>query len=230
MTMSLDLLRKEILDHLLSLRLILAFVLIIVLLIASAVLFVMDYRAQVSDYNAQVNANLSILSRNLSDGIFQAFSWSRQNIHRRPNPLGFLSEGKEKDLPNAYRVSAFRLQGPDYSLRGNPLLGDFDALDWSFVVGIVLSFVAILLASDGVNGEKQNGTLRLVLSNPVPRARVLISKYLSTMILLTIPLAVGGLIGLLVISGSGLVPLDGQDWAKIGLALGVSVLYLSVFV
>ncbi|RPJ60744.1 MAG: DUF3526 domain-containing protein [Acidobacteria bacterium] len=228
--MSLDLLKKEILDHLLSLRLILAFVLIIVLLVASGVLFVMDYRAQVSDYNAQVNANLAILSKNLSDSIFQAFSWSRQNIYRRPNPLGFLSEGKEKDLPNAYRVSAFRLQGPDYSLRGNPLLGDFDALDWSFVVGIVLSFVAILLASDGVNGEKQNGTLRLVLSNPVPRARVLISKYLSTMILLTIPLAVGGLIGLLVISGSGLVPLNGQDWAKIGLALGVSVLYLSVFV
>jgi len=228
--MSLDLLKKEILDHLLSLRLILAFVLIIALLVASGVLFVLDYKAQVSDYNAQVNDNLSLLSKNLSGGIFQAFSWNRQNIYRRPNPLGFLAEGKEKDLPNAYRVSAFRLQGPDYSLRGNPLLGDFDALDWSFIVATVLSFVAILLASDGVNGEKQNGTLRLVLSNPVPRARVLISKYLSTMILLTIPLALGGLIGLLVISGSGLVPLGAQDWAKIGLALAVSLLYLSVFV
>lgn len=228
--MSLDLLKKEILDHLLSLRLILAFVLIIVLLAASGILFVLDYKAHVSDYNVQVNTNLSQLSKNVSANIFQAFSFSRQNIYRRPNPLGFLVEGKEKDLPNAYRVSAFRLQGPDYSLRGNPLLGDFDALDWSFIVTTVLSFVAILLASDGINGEKQNGTLRLVLSNPVPRARVVVSKYLSTMILLTIPLAVGGLIGLLVITGSGLVPLAGQDWAKIGLALGVSLLYLSIFV
>jgi hypothetical protein len=124
-------------------------------------------------------------------------------------------------LPNAFRVSAFRLEGPDYRLRGNPLLGDFEALDWSFIVTVVLSFAAILLASDGVNGEKHNGTLRLVLSNPVPRARVLISKYLSTMILLTIPLSLGGLIGLIVITGSGLVPLNGQDWAKIGLALFV---------
>lgn len=228
--MSLDLLRKEILENLLSLRLILAFVLIIVLMVGGAVSFVMDYRAQVSDYNAQVNDNLSRLSKNLSGGIFEAFSWNRQSIYRRPNPLGFVSEGKEKDLPNAYRVSAFRLQGPDYSLRGNPLLGDFDALDWSFVVAVVLSFVAILLASDGVNGEKQNGTLRLVLSNPVPRARLLVSKYLSTIILLTIPLGLGGLIGLLVIASSGLVPLDGQDWAKMALTLGVSLLYLSVFV
>ncbi len=228
--MSLDLLKKELLDHLLSLRLILAFVLIIVLFAASGILFVMDYKAQVSDYNAQVSENLSLLSKSVSSSIFEAFSWSRQNIYRRPNSLGFLAEGKEKDLPNAYRVSAFRLQGPDYSLRGNPLLGHFDALDWSFVIATVLSFVAILLASDGVNGEKQNGTLRLVLSNPVPRTRVLVAKYLSTMILLTIPLAIGSLIGLLVITGSGLVPLSGQDWAKIALAVGVSLLYLSVFV
>jgi len=228
--MSFDLLKKEILDHLLSLRLVLAFVLIIVLLVTSAILFIMDYRAQVSDYNAQVNDNLSLLSKNLTGGLFQAFSFTRQNIYRRPNPLAFLAEGKEKDLPNAYRVSAFRLQGPDYSLRGNPLMGDFEALDWTFIVGIVLSFVAILLASDGVNGEKQNGTLRLVLSNPVPRARVLISKYLSTMILLTIPLAVGSLISLLIISGSGYVPLTVQDWAKVTSALAVSLLYLSIFV
>ncbi|MFB3903441.1 MAG: ABC transporter permease subunit [Acidobacteriota bacterium] len=228
--MSLDLLKKEILDHLLSLRLTLAFVLIIVLLAANAVLFVLDYKAQVSDYNAQVNDNLERLSKNVSISLFQAFSWTRQNIYRRPNPLGFVAEGKEKDLPNSYRVSAFRLEGPDYSLRGNPLLGDFDALDWAFIVGVALSFVAILLASDAVNGEKQNGTLRLMLSNPVPRARVLISKYLSTLILLAIPLVLGGMLGLLIITGSGLVPLTAQDWAKIGLVLVVSLLYLSVFV
>jgi ABC-type transport system involved in multi-copper enzyme maturation permease subunit len=228
--MSLDLLKKEILDHLLSLRLILAFVLIIILLVASSVLFVAEYKTQVSDFNAQVNDNLTFLSKNLTQGIFQAFSFTRQNIYRRPNPLGFLAEGREKDLPNAFRVSAFRLEGPDYALRGNPLLGDFEALDWSFIVGVVLSFVAILLASDGVNGERQNGTLRLIFSNPVPRARVLISKYLSTMILLAIPVVLGGLMGLLVISGSGLVPLTSAEWAKIGLVLIVSLLYLSVFV
>jgi hypothetical protein len=90
--MSLDLLKKEILDHLLSLRLILAFVLIIILLVASSVLFVAEYKTQVSDFNAQVNDNLTFLSKNLTQGIFQAFSFTRQNIYRRPNPLGFLAD------------------------------------------------------------------------------------------------------------------------------------------
>jgi len=225
-----DLLKKEILEHLLSLRLILAFVLVIALMLASSGLFVKDYEAQLSDYNLQVSENAEYVSKNVSSNVFELFSWGRQKIYRRPHPLGFLAEGREKDLPNSFRVNAFRLQGPDYSLRGNPLLGEFEFLDWSFTVGIVLSFVALLLASDGVNGEKQRGTLRLILSNPVPRARVLITKYLSTMILLTIPLVIGSILGLLVITASGRVPLGGQDWAKIGSIALISLLYLSVFV
>ncbi len=225
-----DLLKKEILEHLLSLRLILAFVLVITLMLASSGLFVKDYEAQLSDHNLQVSENAEYVSKNVSSNVFELFSWGRQKIYRRPHPLGFLAEGREKDLPNSFRVNAFRLQGPDYSLRANPLLGEFEFLDWSFTVGIVLSFIALLLASDGVNGEKQTGTLRLILSNPVPRARVLISKYLSTMILLSIPLLIGAILGLLVITASGRVPLAGQDWAKIGSIALISLLYLSVFV
>jgi len=225
-----DLLKKEILEHLLSLRLVLAFALVVVLLVASGILFVEDYEAQVNDYTQQVSENSEFVSKNLSTNPFEVLSWGRQRIYRRPHPLVFLAEGREKDLPNSFRVNAFRLEGPDYSLRGNPLLGEFEVLDWSFTIGIVLSFVAILLASDGVNGEKQRGTLRLMLSNPVPRARLLIAKYFSTMILLTIPLLIGAILGLLVITASGQVQLSGQDWAKIGSMAIVSLLYLSVFV
>ena len=207
--MSWVLLKKEILEHVLSLRLMLAFVLIVLLLLASSLLFVSNYRAQLEDYGRQTSENQAALSSNISgpQGLFVAFSWGRQSIYRRPNPVGFVTEGREKDLPNVFKVSAFRLEGPDYSQRGNPLLGDFDVLDWAFIVGIVLSFVAILLASDAINGEKQRGTLRLMLANPVPRARLLIAKYVSTMILLAIPLLLGAVASLLLIAGSGLVPL-----------------------
>jgi hypothetical protein len=35
-----------------------------------------------------------------------------------------------------------------------------DSLDWSFIVGVILSFTAIVLVYDGINGEKQRGTPR----------------------------------------------------------------------
>ncbi len=211
-----DLLKKEILEHLLSLRLILAFVLVVALMVASGIMFVRDYEAQVTDYTEQISQNSEFLSRNLPSNAFEVFSWSRQRIYRRPHPLAFLAEGREKDLPNSFRVNAFRLEGPDYSLRGNPLLGEFEVLDWSFTVGIVLSFVAILLASDGVNGEKQRGTLRLMLSNPVPRARLLMTKYFSTMVLLTIPLLIGAISGLLVITLSAMCSSAGRTGGRSG--------------
>jgi ABC-type transport system involved in multi-copper enzyme maturation permease subunit len=230
--MILDLFKKDIVDSLLSLRLTLGFLLVISLMATGSLLFIADYRTQLSDYDGQVNENLASLTRQVSgpEGLYRAFSWGRQNIYRRPHHLSFLAEGGEKDLPNGYRVNAFKLEGPDYSLRSNPLLGDFDALDWAFIVGVVLSFAAILLAHDSINGEKQRGTLRLILSNSVPRARFLISKYLSALTLLTIPLIIGSLAGLLIITGSGLVTLTADDWLRVGMLFLVSLLYLSLFI
>jgi ABC-type transport system involved in multi-copper enzyme maturation permease subunit len=230
--MGLDLLKKDIIESLLSLRLLLAFLLVTLLLVASSILFVSDYRAQLNDYDRQVNENLALLTKQVSgpEALYQAFSWGRQNIYRRPNHLSFLAEGREKDLPNGYRVNAFKLEGPDYSLRSNPLLGDFEFLDWGFIVGLVLSFAAILLAHDSINGEKQRGTLRLILSNPVPRAQFLISKYASAFALLTVPLAIGSLVGLLVFTGSGLITFRGDDWIRVGLVFLISLLYLSLFI
>jgi ABC-type transport system involved in multi-copper enzyme maturation permease subunit len=230
--MSLDLFKKDIVDSLLSLRLTLAFLLVISLLVASSILFVADYRAQLDDYDRQMSENLASLTRQVSgqEALYRAFSWGRQNIYRHPNHLSFLAEGREKDLPNGYRVNAFKLEGPDYSLRSNPLLGDFDVLDWGFIVGNILSFAAILMAHDSINGEKQRGTLRLILSNPVPRARFLISKYLSAFTLLTIPLVIGSLTGLLVITASGLMIFRVDDWVRVGLIFLVSLLYLSLFI
>ena len=44
---------------------------------------------------------------------------------------------------------------------------------------------------DTISGEKENGTLALMLSNPLGRARLLLAKYFVLIITVSIPLFIG---------------------------------------
>ncbi len=226
-----EIIKKEVRDQLLSLRLMLAFLLVLVLMAASAFLFRAEYKRQLADYSRDVSRNLAALAQNASSSapLFSAFSYSDQFIYRRPNPLGFLAEAHDKDLPNAFRVNAFRLKAPEFTLRGNPLLWRFDSLDWAFIVSVILSFTAIVLVYDCVNGEKQRGTLRLMMSQPVSRATVLLGKYLSVMIVLIIPFATGVLLCLLIVGLGGALQLTAGLLWRIAVSCALSVAYISVF-
>lgn len=227
----LEIVEKEIREQLTSLRLALSFLLVLVLMVASAILFQGEYRRQTEDYSSNVSRNLGALARRASATapLFEAFSWNDQFIYRRPNPLGFIAERHDKDLPNVFQVNAFRLDAPQFALRGNSLLWRFDNLDWSFIVTVILSFTAIVFVYDGINGEKQRGTLRLMMSQPVPRAAILLGKYLSAMIVLVVPLVAGALIDLGIFSLGGDVRLDAGLLEKAALGILLSLLCLSVF-
>lgn len=224
--------KKEIRDQLMSLRLLLAFALIMVLMIAGAILFQAEYKRQLTDYNHDVSLNLAALAQNASSSypLFTAFSYSNQFIYRRPNPLGFVAEGHDKDLPNAFQVNAFRLEPPEFTLRGDPLIWQFEILDWAFIVTVILSFAAIVLVYDSVSGEKQRGTLRLMMSQPVSRAKILLAKYLSALIVLIIPLIAGTMLSLLFIGFGGTVQFDTALWSRVAISFALSLIYISLFV
>lgn len=227
-----DMVKKEIRDQLMSLRLLLTFFLVVILMAANAILFQAEYRRQLSDYNVEVNRNLAEVAKRASQRmpLFQVFSFNNQFIYRRPNPLGFVSEAHDKDLPNAFQVNAFRLEAPEFTLRGNPLLWRFENLDWAFIVAVVFSFAAIVLVYDSVSGEKERGTLRLMMSHSVPKEKVLLGKYLSAVFVLLIPLLAGVLLSLVVFGVGGVVPVNAALLGRIGTSLVLSIIYISSFV
>ena len=53
----------------------------------------------------------------------------------------------------------------------NPISVLFATPDLAYVVNIVISLLALLLTFDAITGELETGTLRLMLSNAVPRGR-----------------------------------------------------------
>ena len=221
---------RELLDHLQSLRFVLTLLLVIVLMLMESVLYILDYRQQVADYGENVSENMDILKEKAKKGLHAVVSFGPNLlIYRSPSPLGFIAEGHEKNLPNAFEVDAFELVGPQTILRRNYTLQRFDAVDWVFTVGVILSFAAFAMTYDSISGEAETGTLRLCLSNALPRSTLLFGKYIGTIISLAIPLIIGVCMNTLIISLFGVLPFEPIYWLQIGGVVLFSVLYISVF-
>jgi ABC-type transport system involved in multi-copper enzyme maturation permease subunit len=106
---------------------------------------------------------------------------------------------------------------------------DVTKVDWGFIIGYVLSLVALLFTFDSISGERERGTLRLTLANAIPRHTVLIGKFLGAFISVNIPFILAVLVNLLVISTSSGVHLDSEAWGRLGIIFFVAVLYTCLF-
>ena len=220
---------KEILENLLSLRFVLSLVLVICLFAASGFVFVGKFAEQSADYWAETNRNLSALREECSNALYRA-AFYRQTIWRRPKLLSLCAEGSEKSLPNCYMSDTFASELPQVKGRGNFALPHFSDIDWVFIISTVLSFVALVLTYDSMSGEKEAGTLRLMLANTIPRYKVLLGKYFGAMFTLAIPLIAGLLVSLIIVIPSEDVTIDAASWLKILAVAILSLLYLSIFV
>jgi ABC-type transport system involved in multi-copper enzyme maturation permease subunit len=177
--------------------------------------------------------------------LFSVAGYPSNPARQSPNPLSFLAEGGEKDLPDILLVNAFSIEGPQKWLqfthigrgevpesapRSNFMLWKFADLDWAFVISVIMSFAALVLIYDAITGEKERGTLSLVMSYSIPRSTILFGKYIATLISLLLPLVVGMMFNLMIISISGLVQLDGTAWTKTLIVAFLSILCVSAFI
>ena len=158
--------------------------------------------------------------------------WSSvsESIFRSPDPMQILVSGVAYDLGRVASVDRYsvpRLVSSVYT--GDPILAVFRFLDFSFIVLIVLSLLAIVFTYDAICGEREAGTLRLVFSHRVSRANYLIAKCLGSWLGLMVPLGVPILIGILMIQLSG-ISFGEQGGIRLLLMLAVAMLFVSFFV
>lgn len=113
---------------------------------------------------------------------------------------------------------------------GNQELPARPALDWEFMVRILLSFIAIILSYDLIVGERERGTLALTLAYPVSRRRVLCAKFLAVWTLLGWLLLAGGLLSTLIYQARGGGAFGASEYARLGLFGLGALLYLAIFV
>ncbi len=239
--------KREILDNLTRFRFALTMVLVMALMVMNAVIFVgSQYPRRIAEYSKDINAATeSMKERSASLGVLGVTGPG--DLYKKPSPLAFIATGADAKLPK--RVTANASSGSNWTasnfhyshsnnwwleytqdvFQKNDALPNFTELDWTFIIGLVMSFMAILFTYDAISGERETGTLSLLMSNSVSRATVLLAKFIGAFLTLMLPLLIGILLNLMIVNASKLVSLDESEWLRFGIIVVSSALYISIF-
>lgn len=192
-------LRRELLHNLYSLRFLISLILVLAVFAAGAVSFVRSQAQDLEKYRETQNQYLENM-RGLAKSGATELAVSRQTFTLKPRASAFIADAKERYLPNAVDYSAWNVFGfQNRSGSANPFLVRFDELSWTYIAGLILSFIALLFTFDAVSGEKETKTLALSLANPVSRATVLWGKLTSAVLSVMAMVVIGTLASLVIV-------------------------------
>jgi ABC-type transport system involved in multi-copper enzyme maturation permease subunit len=207
-----SIIRKEILSNLLSYKFSIIIILSTMLILVSIFVMYRDYCLALENYEIlrpKSNEAVAIIP---------------------PTPLSIFAKGLDENLCRSYEIGfggQIRVGSKQESV--NNLFRLFTTPDLLYVVKIILALCAMLFAFDVVSGEKEVGTLRQSLSNSVKRPILVIGKWIGGFTSFIVPFFIAVLLSTILVTISPLVQMDGENWAKLGLFLLSSVLYLAVF-
>ena len=231
--------KRELYDNLNSLRFALATFLLLALMLTNAVVHLREHPERIQEYRTSVTDYWNALTSRTN--LYELAQKGPGFLYKQPSPLRFCAEGGEAFLSGRVDAGAVYWEGGDlkgfWSLAypsSTPNLTnvrpDVTKIDWGFIVGYVLSLIVLLFTFDSISGERERGTLRLMLANPMPRHIVLIGKFLGALMSIFMPFTLAVLINLFVISVSGDVHLDAEAWRRLSIIFMVAVLYAGLFV
>lgn len=236
--------KRELYDNMMSLRFALTVLLMLIAMVANAVVFLGEYNEQISNYRrsvAQEHKEMELHAENFPTLVL----YGPGELHKMPSPLSFCANGGEAFLSKNTDGRPLERWWGDYPARfngiwrmtypqSNPNLWNFlpesTQIDWAFLIGVVLSFAAILFTFDAISGERARGTLRLTLANSVPRHVVLGGKFLGALMSIGLPFLMSVLVNLFLLYSSGSLRLDTTDWVRLGAIILVGFVYTAIFI
>jgi ABC-type transport system involved in multi-copper enzyme maturation permease subunit len=199
-------LKREILHNLYSLRFQVSLALVLCVFVAGSFSFIKSHEAGLKKYQEIQAQFVDEMRAQAKDATELAVR--KKTYTLRPRDNAFIYDGKEKYLPNAIVFSAWNVFSfLNRSGSTNPFLHAFEELNWSFIVALILSFVALLFTFDAVSGEKDSKTLALALSNSISRGTLLFGKYLSSILTFLAIVVPGIILSVLIVLLSGRVSL-----------------------
>ena len=232
--------KHELSNNLNSLRFALATVLLLGLMLTNAVVHLREHPERVKRYREGVSSYQNKIASHAANSLYDLAQEGPGDLYKKPSDLRFCAEGGEAFMSDRAQAGYHRwgidtlksfwiLTYPSATPNRDNVRPDVTKVDWGFIIGYVLSLVALLFTFDSISGERERGTLRLTLSNAIPRHTVLIGKFLGAFISVNIPFILAVLVNLLVISTSSGVHLDAEAWGRLGIIFFVAVLYTCLF-
>jgi len=207
-----SIIRKEILNNLFGYKFSIIIILSTILILVSIFVMYRDYCLALENYE--------ILRMKSDDPV----------VVIPPTPLGIFTKGLDENLCRSYGSGlAGQISVSSKQQSVNILFKLFTAPDLLYIIKVILSLCAMLFAFDIICGEKEIGTLRQSLSCSLKRPILIIGKWVGGFTSFIVPFFMAVLIGTILVTLSPMVDINAQNWAKLGLFLLSSVIYLAVF-
>ena len=214
--------KKELLHHLASHHYLASSVLLVVLSGMATLVGTADYNLRLDTYETRLEEHRQELEK------VRVYSYLQPLVQHPPEPLAILARGFEDRRSDEVRIHVFAVPTADSAGRRNPFSASFHNLDLTTIVQVVLGLQALLLAFDAFVGEREQGTLQLVLAHGVDRATLLAGKFLGAFTALSGPLAMGFFTSLAIIFSWGKVTVDAGDGWRIAGLFGAYTAYGAV--
>lgn len=210
--------RRELLDHLLSLKFHVSVVAMAILLGLSAFVMYRDYQLRMENFAVMRER---AKPRPGESGLMAVVE---------PRPLSVFAKGLDEVMDRGYTISAYLgIEPHDRQTSAVSLFALFAAPDLLYIVKALLSLIALLFAYDTVSGEKESGTLKLVLGSPVSRGQFAAGKMLGGLMAVLLPFFAiwVGVLG--VLATRPLLAFGADDFARLALMFLATLLYIAAF-
>jgi ABC-type transport system involved in multi-copper enzyme maturation permease subunit len=165
-----------------------------------------------------------------TSGSYTTLKYNDIEAIRLPTKLAVFDIGTTGVIGRQSLVTSwFRSNARDSRYKQDPALALFGELDLTFICGVVLSLFAILFGYGSVSGEREAGTLQLMISNSVRRTSVIIGKLIGLYIPLAMILLIPLLLGIVVMIIGTDFAMSRGEWLRLAAMTAVYLLYLLVF-
>jgi len=190
--MLVTLIKKEIVTTVLDLRFVIASLLFLVLIPLGMYVSRKDYEQRLANYRLEHQMYRQKYGKEVSSKVeVQGF--------RPPSVLSIFASGLDHYIPDKVITSRSGIFRTTKDVRGDSPALLFGRMDLFFNMCFVASLVAMAFTFNSISGEKQAGTLGLMLANSIPRSHILLSKITGAYVSLLIPLIMSLLIASIIL-------------------------------
>jgi ABC-type transport system involved in multi-copper enzyme maturation permease subunit len=214
--------KKEFLLNLMTFKFTVGTILCVILVSFFVPVLAKDYQRRLKEYNENITANEAELRK------VMVYKNILPTVYRPPNVLSVFSEGVEKRLGTSAKIS--NMEVPEINATSNeinPYMSMFPSMDVSLILRIVFSALALLVAYNVISGEREQGTLKLILSDTISRHQVLLGKLLAGLMILIVPVTIVFILALIFLLFFPMIQLTSSNWAGIVLMYIASLIFIS---
>ena len=164
-----------------------------------------------------------------------AVSTQQWNVVLSPAPLAALSVGQSDLYPNTSKVYSWSFPGSLFSKTEpqNPVNLQIGRFDLAFVIVYLFPLLVLAFSYNLLSAEQEEGTLALLLSQPVTLGQVVLGKALARALVIVALLVICALIGALIVESKALSLENGFRlllWLLLTASYGLIWLALAVLI